>query len=387
LPTWTTHLAVICTALYLIDRAWKAAAIAHFFRQPSPPDPQPWPALSLVQPVTTSPNALRAVLAIRSQNPYPGPLEQVLVFDDQDDASLAICTECMARVPGWQPKIVRVPSPSGTALKTVKQLAGLREATGAVICFVDDDILLRADTLATLVRHLRPGTGATFGLACYTNWQTLWGGLMSAFVNANALLNYIPITYLSDPYTITGHIYALYRADFDAIGGLDGMESRLDDDHELARRVMQAGLHNCQTPALYDVDNELTLRSFLDQVKRWFVFPRECMLPGISPAARWLTYATTLPNLLPGLVLVLAFFSRPAGLALAACLVTFYALYIWGERCYLASHTPGWAWPGLLWVALLMPFHILGLLFSSNTIRWRGQQIRVRPGGEYELRS
>lgn len=381
MTAWLAIFAVICTALYLFDRAWKSAAIWHFFHQPAPPEPQIWPSLSLIQPVTASPNDLRAVLTARAQNPYPGRLEQILICDAGDAASQTVFREVVERFPGWQPQIVLVNSAQGVAMKPVKQLAGLKLATGEMICFIDDDILLREDTLAVLVHHLLPGTGATFGLACYTNWRSLWGGLMSVFVNANALLNYIPITYLSDPYTITGHIYAFKRADFDAIGGLTGMEERLDDDHELARRVMRAGLRNRQTPAIYDVDNALTLRSFLDQMKRWFVFPREHMLPGASRAAQLLTYATTLPNLLPGAVLILALFNRQAGLALAACLVTCYAVFFWGERRYLKSATPVWAWPLLLWIALLLPLHILILLFSNNTIRWRGQQITVRPGG------
>jgi ceramide glucosyltransferase len=271
-------------------------------------------------------------------------------------------------------------------MKTVKQLAGLDQATGDIICFVDDDILLRPETLPTLVRYLHAGVGATFGLACYTNWQTLWGGLMSAFVNANVLLNYIPITYLTDPYTITGHIYALRRDNFDAIGGLTGMAQRLDDDHELARRVIRGGLRNCQTPAIYDVDNQLpTLTAFVSQLKRWFVFPRELMLPGTSLRQQILTMATSLPNLLPGLILLIALIHPSAWLALTVCMLAFYAFYAWTTSAYLKRFTPLWAWPMLLLVAIVLPFLILILLFSDNTIHWRGQKIHVKRGGEYEI--
>lgn len=378
------NLAIIFTVFCLIDRAWKVAAIAHFFRRPAPPAPQPWPTLSLIQPITASPNDLGAALTIRAQNPYPGPVEQILVFDATDTVSQATCHAVIEKFPLWQPKIVPTEFP-GVAPKTVKQLAGLEQASGEIICFIDDDILLRPETLPALVRHLEAGVGATFGLACYTNWHGVWGGLMSAFVNANALLNYIPPTYLADPYTITGHIYALRRADFDAIGGLTGMDKRLDDDHELARRVLRAGLRNRQTPAIYDVDNELpTLPAFLAQMKRWFVFPREMSLPGASLPAQALTFAASLPNLLPGLVLLLALFDRSAAPALAACLLAFYAVYAWGERVHLKRPTPPWGWALLLLVALVLPFQILFLLFSDNTIFWRGQKIRVRRGGEYD---
>jgi ceramide glucosyltransferase len=380
-----TSLTILLTALYLLDRAWKMVGIVHFFRQALPAKPQIWPTLSLIQPVTASPNDLRAVLRRRAQDLYPGLLEQILVFDAGDVASQALCREIMEQFPAWQPRIV-LAQDSGIAMKTVKQLIGLEQATGEVICFVDDDILLRPETLPTLVRSLQAGIGSTFGLACYTNWQTIWGGLMSAFVNANALLNYIPITYLVDPYTITGHLYALCRADFDAIGGLTGMAQRLDDDHEVARRVIRGGLHNCQTLAIYNVDNHLsTLTAFLAQMKRWFVFPRETMLPGTTRRQKILTLATSLPNLLPGLILLVALFQPAAWLALAACLLVFYAIYIWGTLAYLKCRTPLWAWPLLLLVAIALPFLILFLLFSDSRIQWRGQKIQVKRGGEYEI--
>jgi ceramide glucosyltransferase len=380
-----TSLAVVLAVLYLLDRTWRMWTIVHFFHRTSPPVPQVWPALSLIQPVTASPNDLKAVLTARAQALYPGKLEQIFVFDAEDAASQGLCRQIMAQFPAWQPKVVLAEGP-GVALKTVKQLAGLEQAAGEVILFIDDDILLRPGTLAALVRHLQPGIGSAFGLACYTNWQTLWGGLMSAFVNANVLLNYIPVTYLMDPYTITGHIYALRRADFEAVGGLTGMEGRLDDDHELARRVMRAGLRNCQSPAVYDVDNQLfTLGSFLAQMKRWFVFPRETMLPEASPRQQILTMTTSLPNLLPGFLLLVALFHPPAWLALAACLLVFYAVYLWGTRAYLKAPTPLWGWPLLLVVGLLLPFLILFLLSSDSTIQWRGQKIHVKRGGEYEI--
>jgi ceramide glucosyltransferase len=373
-------------ALYLLDRAWKALAVAHFFRRHQPPAPENWPGLSLIQPVTAGPNDLRAVLTLRAQNPYPGWMEQIIVCDAADSVSQALIRELATAFPAWQPRLVFVDTPGGVAPKTLKQLAGLEGAAGDIICFVDDDILLRPETLAALVRHLQSGVGATFGLACYTNHQTLWGGLMSAFVNANALLTYVPFTYLAQPYTITGHVYALRRADFEAIGGLSGMQRRLDDDHELARRVRHAGLRNCQTPAIYDVDNELpSLAAFLAQMKRWFVFPRQMMLPGTSFGQQFLTLGTSLPNLLPGLLLLLALFQPVAWSALAVCLVAFYLVYFWEERAILKRAAPAWAWPLLLLVALVLPFQALFLLFSDNTVLWRGQRYRVRRGGEYEI--
>jgi ceramide glucosyltransferase len=383
---WLEKLVILLIMIYFLDRAWKMVCIYLFFKRQKPYMPPDWPRLSLVQPITKSPNDLHAVLAIRAANPYPGVIEHILVFDEQDVGSQDHCRKLSVLYPGWNPKIVLVNSETGIASKTTKQLAGLQYANGGVFCFIDDDILLRKDTLEILVTHLQAGVGAVFGLACYTNWHSVWGGLMSAFVNANALANYIPPTYLADPFSIIGHIYALNAAIFTRIGGLNGMEERLDDDHELARRVMKHGLLNVQTPAIYDVDNELpNSKAFAAQLKRWFVFPREMMLPGAGLSASLLTYLTSLPNLLPMLVLVLAIFAGENAWLGLIPVVFFYGMLIICDRAYLGTKTPWWGWILFPLVALIIPYLVMAFLFTGNDIIWRGQKIRVQRGGGYEI--
>ena len=380
--------AIVLALVYILDRLWKVAAIWSFFSRSSLPEPLEWPALSLIQPVTASPNDLRTVLTSRAQAQYPLPVEHIIVLDGQDAPSQSLCRELMQLFPEWNPNLVLVDAPNGIALKTVKQIAGLQAATGEVLCFIDDDILLRSDTLKILVRYLyQEGIGSTFGLACYTNWRSVWSALMSAFVNANVLLNYIPLTYITEGFIITGHLYAFKRKDFQAINGLSGMEHRLDDDHELARRVVKAGLRNLQTPAIYDVDNELpTLRDFINQMKRWFVFPRELMLPGMRTSAQVVTFIASVPNLVPGLLLALAIFGGwVAGLAAAICLLVFYAVHFWSKERYLKSPLPSAGWLLFPLVAFILPYQIVLSLFSSSTVIWRGQRLRVKRGGEYDV--
>jgi ceramide glucosyltransferase len=211
---------------------------------------------------------------------------------------------------------------------------------------------------------------------------------MSGFVNANALLSYIPLCYLTEPYTITGHCFALRRATFNAIGGLGGMAGRLDDDHELARRVRQAGLRNEQTPLVYDVDNPLdTWQAYNGQLKRWFVFPRQMMLPQLTPREQAISFLGSAGNLLPGLLAALALTkrSRPAWAALVASLALFAASYAWCEACYLGRRTPWRRWPLLLVVALVTPWHVLSALFSDDVVEWRGQRLRVQRGGYAQI--
>ena len=234
----------------------------------------------------------------------------------------------------------------------------------------------------------QPGAGAVFGLACYTNWRTLWSSLMSMFVNANALLSYIPITYLTAPYTITGHCFALRREVFQAAGGFDGLERRIDDDHDLARRVRQQNLRCIQTPMIYDVDNDFdSLQAYNTQVKRWFIFPRQAMLPYLTPWEQATSFIGSVSNLLPGLLVLLALVTRKRSAlrALGMCMGLFGAVYALCQLHYLKRHMPLKRWLLLPVVAFITPFQVLAALFSNEEIEWRGQRLRIRRGGKMEV--
>jgi len=211
---------------------------------------------------------------------------------------------------------------------------------------------------------------------------------MSSFVNANALLSYIPMTYLTEPFTITGHCFALRRTIFDAIGGLEDMIGRIDDDHELARRLRRHGLRCIQTPMIYDVDNDLpTLPAYLAQMRRWFVFPRLLMAPYLSRRDQAVTALGSAGTLLPSLIALLAISSRSrhALRGLAIMFGVFAAVYLYGERRYLGRSAPTRRLITLVIAAVIAPLQIVWGLLVGDEVQWRGQRLRIRPGGVVEV--
>lgn len=384
------RLAAWLLLLFAGDRLLKLAAVVHFFQKPRPLPPAAWPGVSLIQPITRSSHDLRHVLVARCRLRYPAAVQHLLVCDVADHGSQAICRALMAEFPNWQATLLLVEPDSGVvASKITKLQAALPHASGDVLCFVDDDVALRHDALGVLVPHLfAPQAGAAFGLACYTDWTTPWSSLISGFVQANALLSYVPLAYLAEPFTITGHCFALRRAMFQAAGGFDDMAQRIDDDHELARRVRRRGLRCVQTPLIYDVENRIaSFAEYRVQFKRWFVLPRQTMAPSLTPREQAVSLLGSAGSLLPPLLGVLALFTgrRSAWQALAGSLGLFAAVYAFCERRYLGRHTPIQRWPLLLVVALVTPLHILAALCSDNQIEWRGQRLRVRRGGQFEV--
>ncbi|MBK8049586.1 MAG: glycosyltransferase [Anaerolineales bacterium] len=379
--------------IYVVDRALKLAAVAHFMGKPLPAAPATWPTVTLLQPITRGASNLTAALEARAAMHYPGAIQHVLICDRTDLESQAICQAWITRHPASTVELLLVNGASGSIASKIEKLnAGVKHAIGEVLCFIDDDIAPRPDTLALLVRYLEtPGAGATFGVACYTNWDTHAASLMSAFVNANALTSYLPLTYVAEPYTITGHIFALHRTVFAGIGGLSGMAQRIDDDHELARRVRAHGLHCVQTPALYDVDNRLTgLSDYANQMRRWFVIPRQTMLPYLTAREQVISFLGSVGNLLlPLLALLAATMSlsrkgRSTRRAFLAAAGAFGVGYWLTERCYLQSRTPIERWPHLFIAAVVAPVQGILALMGRPEFKWRGQHLRLNRGGTFE---
>jgi ceramide glucosyltransferase len=210
---------------------------------------------------------------------------------------------------------------------------------------------------------------------------------MSSFVNSNALLSYIPLCYLTPPFTITGHCFALRRVIFDAAGGFTDMAGRLDDDHELARRVRALGQRVVQTPLIYDVENHFaSFAAYAIQMKRWFVFPQQMMVPTMSRRELTVMALGSLNQLLLPLLALLALLTRRrrALLAFGSSALLFTLVNGLCERLYLGHPTPPRWWPLALISALITPLQIVAAMLGRNEVIWRGQRLRVHKGGGFE---
>lgn len=382
----TERMTTLLLGLYVLDRAAKLAAVVHFFRRPAPPAPEQWPSLTLIQPITAGATALAANLDSRLGDRYHGTVEHLLVCDAADTTSQAVCHAAIRRAAGVNARVITVER-DGIAPKITKMQAALQDTWSDIVCFVDDDIAFRPDSLDRLVRHLlQPGAGAVFGLASYVWWRDVPSSLMSLFVNANALLSYVPLVYLAEPFTITGHCYAVRRATFDALGGFADMDHLIDDDHDLARRIRRHGLRNVQTPLIYDVSNDLpTMRDYQKQMKRWFVLPRQTMMPEMTRREQAVSALGSAGNLVPTLLALIALAGRSAATlrALLASIALAASIQWLLETRYTGRATPLRRWLLFPLVIVLTPVQIIAALVSDDTIEWRGQRLQVERGGEF----
>src|SRR4051794_1341613 len=77
--------------LYACDRLIKLAMVTTFMRASPCRSLPSAPSVSLIQPITLGASDLAGNLAARLRLAYPGPIEHVLVCDDGDKESAAVC--------------------------------------------------------------------------------------------------------------------------------------------------------------------------------------------------------------------------------------------------------------------------------------------------------
>ena len=381
------------TALFGLDRLLKLLAARHFFRRPLPAEPLSWPDVSLLQPITRGASGLQKALQARAWLDYPAVIQHVLICDATDEASQAIVASFLADFPALQAKVVLVQAQKGGAVvsKIEKLQAALPQATGHIFCFVDDDVSLRPHSLKVLVPYLfEPEVGVAFGLPCFTNWQTIWSSLISGLINAHMVLSFVALTYLTDPFRINGHVFAFRQEIFQQMGGFDGLEQHIDDEYEIAKRVQTYGFRAAQTPLIYDIDNALATRqAYTRQFKRWFVMPRQAMMPSLTTWQRLIAGLSSLTLPIPSTLALLALLIRRRAtlLSLGACLTLFGATYALCEKQYLQRHTPLRGWLLLPVVAIGLPLQIIWTLLLNNEVDWRGQRLRLLRDGTVEVMS
>lgn len=383
--------------LFALERLLKLAAAWHFFRRASrepPPLPQTWPTVTLLQPITRGATQLAEALHVRATLDYPASIQHLLICDSSDTYTQQLVSDFLASHPNAQAEVVLVePDQPSAALasKMHKLQCALPCATGEVLCFMDDDVTPRPDALRMLIPYLyQEGTGVAFGLPCFTSWHNTWSSLVSALINAHMLLNFMTVPYLTTPFRINAQVFAFRRDIFERVGSFDGLEQQIDDEFEIARRARQHGLRAIQTPLIYDVRNDLnSAQAYSRQFKRWFVMPRQAMLPSLSLQERLIFSLLSFTLPLPSFLILLAILgrNRAAWRNAALSLALFGAVHALCERYFLDRRMPLRGWLLLPIVAFWTPLHIAWLLLRNNEVEWRGQRLRLHRDGRAEILS
>ncbi len=183
--------------------------------------------ISVIIPAHNAQETLTICLdAILSQKPPPD--EVILVDDASSDATRLIAEQ-------YEIKVISTKGNSGPA---VARNMGAKAATGDIICFIDDDIIIQQGTLAKIMQLFeRSEVDAVIGLL---SPRLPYDGIASNYKNL-----YMNYTYMQLPSRVSVFYTSLaaIRSDaFHAVGGFDENYSEPgNEDLDLGQNLTAAG--------------------------------------------------------------------------------------------------------------------------------------------------
>jgi len=375
--------------LMLFERIWKHWLVMRFFRRPIPATVTEPALVSILQPVLSGDPTMLTCLERSLQLASRYRLEFIWLADSDDDAGLRTCEQLMARYPERSVRLITLPPPPESCNpKVFKLIEGARIARGEILCVLDDDTMLPDTGLEMCLPFLDlPGVGLAFGLPYYVNFSDTWSSMVSAFVNSNSLLTYIPYTAVTRPFTINGMFYAMRREILEEIGGFEAISHIFADDFAVAQLVRSHGYRLAQTPLCHGISTQVRgPRRYLSLIQRWFVLPRESLLRHLSLRDRLIVYGLGLIPALYPLLLVLCLLVRPSRRLFSYTLLYYgynYTIFAHFNRRYLRGATPwrkSWLVPLM---QVIFPIQLLVALLSSQRINWRGNIVEVERGGGF----
>ena len=376
---------------FLISRWLKIIAISQFLRAEENSSTVN-PSISLIQPISRGATNLEKNLISRFRQTKIAHIHHLLVCDELDAASITLCRELQLQYPDKHITLLIVPlEKDDVASKISKMNLALTEAKAEVVGFIDDDIELYDDSLFELAQSLltHKNTGVVFGLRIAVSKENIWSAINTLFVNTQAFFLYIPLTYLIDPFTITGHIYLLRRAVFEEVGGFRNMDNQFHDDNELAVRLMNHGYTCFQTKVIYKVHNYLATLGLLNkQLKRWFMMPRKSILQNATATQKIVTSLLSLDFFIPLVAMIWATISMSVTHIISFAFILTVFIVIDQIHIKYNLKLPFQLSNLLLYpfVVCIIPLMVLVTFVTPNShIYWREQKIKLKDNGFFEV--
>lgn len=384
MPT-TITLALI--ALYLLLTTLRLTLALRYVAAPpvlaAAPGPPPAPVseadVTVLQAILSGDPLLEASLGQNLRH-HPGA-RFVWLLDETDLEGRRVAARLLAAHPAAQVQVqLTPPVPQGINPKSYKLRLALPGA-GPVVVVLDDDTVLPPGTLAGACVALAATDGLATGVPYYTASRGGWSALVAAFVNANALITYLPPLFFQAPVTINGMFYATRKSTLERLGGFAAIEAELCDDYALAQLYRRQGLPLVQTTLMHPLATTVAnLGAYLNIMRRWMVFARRLFRSSLSVPVLALV---VVPGSLPLVALAVALLGgRPvlAAAVLAALAIKALALALVRHRLMRSSEN-GRTVALEIAADLLQPLHLLHATLQPRRVQWRDKSIEVVADG------
>ena len=340
------------------------------------PVPGAWPGISVLKPLCGADDALEENLASFAALPYPGEYELVLGVRSPEDAAYPLAREALRRWPG-RVRLVLQEGEAGFNPKVNQLVCLARAARHDLLVVSDSNVRVPPGYLSDIAGHLcRPGVGCVTHPVAGQGHRSLGALLDNLHLGGTIAPGMVAAQRVLGRDLVVGKSMALWRHDLELLGGFASVANVLAEDHALGNRLVRELGARVAVSSLpvWNIAVEKSIGAFFKRYLRWSVTHRTAMS---FPAY----LAESLLNPIP--LAVIGFALRPgagAAATLVACAVLKPAL---DSVAFSRLRRELISWPafGAGWLkdALLFVTWVHGLF--ARTVVWRGNRLRVLPGG------
>lgn len=281
------QLSIVAGAAALGGLAWRdhvvlARAMAP---RPRPPRLSDYPSVTVIRPIKGLDADLELNVRAGLDHGYPGDVETLFIFDDENEPGLQIVEKAVAEHrdsgrPGSAQILFCGQPPAGRTGKLNAMIQGVGRAEGQLLAFCDSDVRTDRDDLRVLVETLLTtrGAGSAFAPVVVSEAARTFGDaacamLLNGFYTPFS--NRVIATRDGELPFILGQFMVFSRESLAAIGGLENVGGQLVDDLYIGQLIRAAGLRNIASPKpiriiQYGLDAVTAVKHF----GRWMTFSR-----------------------------------------------------------------------------------------------------------------
>jgi ceramide glucosyltransferase len=372
----TSALALLASLASLVYLGF-AAFYTRAFGRSQRLSPSDGPPVTILKPLCGNKPFLYENLRSFCDQDYP-MFQVIFGVRDAKDPAIAVIKRVMRDFPDRDLALVIDDRVVGRNYK-VGNLVNMYDAVKHdLVVIADSDMCVERTYLAKVVEPFAaPEVGIVTCLYSGQPRAGIWSMLGAMFLNEWFIPSVLVARAWEGGSYCFGSTMAVRREVLQAIGGFQALASYLADDYMLGSLVNACGLSvRLSTYVVENIISEFSLKSLFYHELRWARTVRS--LRPVGHSLMFVTYA--LPISL--LYLVVSSFGAKGMAVFVAALAMRLAIHYAARRSLGLS---GRATPWLVPVRDALCFVVWGMSFFGRTVRWRGQELSVRPGGRLRM--